>query len=286
MSSSRVSEVARALRGVEFFESLSADDLKKFAEAGKVMTLGPGDILFSPGDSGSRVHLILDGAIEITRAGPDSPEPVAVAYLTPGELIGDMALLTGTRRRSGARVPEMASVWTLDRDTFERITETIPSYGMLVAKIFARRLEDFIKHMRRQHQRRRELTGHLRYFDMPTVVQTLVSSNQTGILTITDGDGETFAEVLLREGEVARARRGALQGEEAFYEIFASPKEGEFHFRTVAFPDTDGISKVEITRMPMSLLMEAMRLADELAEIREACRRLRTSTRRACRPRS
>jgi len=259
-------EVAHSLRAVELFRNLSKESLLKVAKEGKVMTLGPGDVLFSPGDPADRIHLIRDGVIEITRATPEDPTPTPVAYLTAGELIGDMALLTGSPRRSGARVPESASLWTLTSAGFEVLAAEIPEYGMAIAKVFARRLENFIKHMRRQQARRKELAGHLEYFDMPTVVQTLVSSSQTGILTVTDSAGKPFAEVLLLEGAVKRARCAHLDGEEAFYEMFLGPEGGQFHFRTVADPDPEASGKTEITLSAMNLLMQAMKLVDELPE--------------------
>ncbi|MFV1958640.1 MAG: DUF4388 domain-containing protein, partial [Planctomycetota bacterium] len=171
--------------------------------------------------------------------------------------------------RSSARVPERAEVWTLTREAFREIADSIPGYGMVLAGVVARRLEGFISHIRRQ-ARRKELAGRLEYFDMPTVVQTLVSSTQTGVLAIQDADGETVADVLLLDGAVARARFGALEGEDAFYEIFLrGPEGGEFVFRTVGEPDPEAISPREVTRPAMSLLMEAMRLVDELPGLRE-----------------
>jgi CRP-like cAMP-binding protein len=252
---------------VEVFENLSDDELARVADAGDVREVGAGEVLFRPGDSSDRMHVVLRGAVEIVRATPDQPEPGPVAYISPGEIIGDMALFTGAVRRSGARVPETALLWSISRQAFEQLVEAFPGYGLTLARIFARRLEAFITDMRAQ--RRKELTGHLRYFDMLTVVQTLVSSNQTGVLTILDGNGANFGNVLLRRGEIDRARCGRLHGEEAFYEIFLGPEDGEFHFRTVIPADGGAISAATIKPTAMSLLMEAMRLLDELPRLRQ-----------------
>ena len=263
---SSATDVLGALGAVEMFEALSTDELSQMVEAGAIAQLGAGEVLFHPDDPSEHMHVVLRGAIEIIRPTPEHTEPMPVAYISPGEVIGDMAMLTGAARRSGARIPEMAELWTISRAAFEDLVKGFPDYGLGVARIFAQRLEKFIKGMRLQ--RSKELSGHLMYFDMPTVVQTLVSSSQTGVLSIACGSGDTFAEVLLIQGQIERARCGPLEGEEAFYEIFLGPDDGEFSFRTAVEPSADAISSVPISNTAMGLLMEAMRLVDELPGLR------------------
>jgi CRP-like cAMP-binding protein len=260
--------IKRYLRNAEIFEMMAEGDLERLIRAGRVTHLGPGSVLFEAGDPSDRIHVVLEGALEILRATPDHPDRVPVAYVSPGEIIGDMALMTGTPRKSGSRVPEKLVVWTLTRKSFEEVAGGIDGYWRSLTKVYARRLEQFITRMRRQ-ARRKELSGKLAYFDLPTVVQTLVTAKQTGILTLMDDEQETIAEVLLCDGTVERARTGPLEGEEAFYEIFLTGDEGRFFFRTVPDPDLDSVSRVPIHPTAINLLMEAVRRVDELAALRE-----------------
>ena len=260
--------IKQALRNAELFEMLSDEQLDQAAAAGKIRKLRRGKLLFRAGDSSDMIHILLEGALEILRPTPDNKNPVPVAYLSPGEVIGDMALFTGAERRSSGRVPEYAVVWTLDKKSFGKLAEKISGYGMQIATVFARRLESFIMHSRRQSTRK-ELAGKLKYFDMPTVVQTLVSSKQTGILTLLDRQGDTSAEVVLVDGSIERARCGNLEGEEAFYQLFLAEESGEFAFRNVSEPNLDAVSRQPITLSAMNLLMEAMRLMDELPEVQQ-----------------
>jgi len=266
--SAELTEIVEALRNTEFFDMLPEQDLRRIAAAGEVRTFERGDVLFRTDDLAECFYLLLDGAIEIVRPTSESVQPVPVAYISPGELIGDMALLTGTRRRSDGRIPQGARVWILSRAAFESFADELPGYSLELARMFARRLQDLITHMRRQ-ARRKELAGKLRYFDMPTVVQTLLSTGQTGLLTFVDDAGVIYAEVMLSKGHVERARCGTLEGEEAFHEIFLSRDEGEFYFRSRLDPDAEAVSTVRIAMPSMHLMMEAMRRADELAAMRE-----------------
>jgi CRP-like cAMP-binding protein len=260
-------EMIDVLRGVDLFEMLSDADLERVIAAGQKRRLGQGDYLFRAGDPPDSIHVVMGGAIEVVRSTPDSPEPTPVAYISPGEAIGDMALFTGASRRSAGRVPEFADVLTLTRAAFEELTVSVSGYGLQIAAVFAKRLEAFIQHMRGQ-KRQKELSGKLKFFDLPTVVQTLVSGNQTGVLTLTDDKRKTYAEVLLLDGAVERARCGLLEGEEAFFQLFQTDDAGEFFFRTVREPNADSISKVVISMSAMNLLMESARLTDELPGLR------------------
>lgn len=261
-------EIKEILKTVDLFDGLNDAQVLAFAGAGDIMILERGQLLFRRGDPSDRIFLLMDGAIEIIRATTDQPNPVPVAYITPGELVGDMALFTGTTRGSDARIPEVAMVWVLTRDKFEEIATAIPGYGMRLARMFAYRMQELITHMRRQ-SKRKELTGKLCHFDMPTVVQTLINAKQNGLLSFMDDEGKTFAEVMLANGVIDRAWCGPLHGEEAFNEIFLLRDEGEFIFRSTDTLNPESISNVAIEAPAMHLLMEAMRRADELGKLRE-----------------
>ena len=273
--------LASFLESSQLFGDLGDDARRSVAAAGRIERLKRGEVLFRAGDLPDRIHLVLEGAIEILRETREHKEPVPVAYLTPGEMIGDMAIITGSRRRSSARVPEGVSLWTLLQEEFVGLTGEVEGYGLHLAKVYAHRLEETIYQLR-PHERPRELAGRLEHFDLPTVVQTLASSGQTGVLTIFDEERATWAEVLLRDGEIERARCHGLEGDEAFYEIFVRAPDGEFAFRASEAPDADGVSRQSIDAGAATLLMEAMRLVDEVAELKrrlpDATRRMKTRT--------
>ena len=270
-----------SLAGAEIFRELDEAALKRIAAAGTIERLKRGQVLFRTGDEPDRIHLVLDGAIEILRETPEQKEPVPVAYLTRGEMIGDMALFTGSRRRSSARVPEGARLWTLQKEDFEPLAVDLPGFGLHLAKVFAHRLEELIFH-HRPHERPKELAGRLEHFDLPTVVQTLASSGQTGVITIFDEERTTWAESLMQDGEIERARCGSLEGEDAFSEVFVRAPDGEFVFRASEAPDADAFGDQPIQGSAASLLMEAMRLVDEVARFKsklpDATRRIKTRT--------
>jgi len=79
--------------------------------------------------------------------------------------------------------------------------------------------------------------------------------------------GRKLAELTFVSGEVVRAKHGHLAGEDAVYQLFQSPVEGEFSFTGCAVEEAP--SPREVTLPAISLLMESVRLQDELSVLRE-----------------
>lgn len=97
--------------------------------------------------------------------------------------------------------------------------------------------------------------GSLAELPLPDILQLVAVSGKTGSFTIAN-DRES-GQIFLSDGQIVHARLGALEGEEAVYELAIWP-EGEFQFTpdAVTVPTT-------INKSNTSLLMEAARRIDE-----------------------
>jgi hypothetical protein len=127
--------------------------------------------------------------------------------------------------------------------------------------VLARRLEATTLKVPRSASK--QLQGNLRFFDLATVIQTLIGAGQTGTLLVTQEDGQhRVAELFFYKGNVAKARVRHLSGDDAVFQLFQAPLEGDFSFtgRTVQEQDV----QTDITMPAISLLMESVRLQDEL----------------------
>jgi hypothetical protein len=106
------------------------------------------------------------------------------------------------------------------------------------------------------------LQGDLEVFGLPALLQSLAESSASGALTLRGPKGgEAFASIALREGKLTAIRRGKLEGEEAFYQLFERPLPGQFSFVKGAASSAAGTPR-EI----LPLTLEAMRRYDELQE--------------------
>jgi hypothetical protein len=98
------------------------------------------------------------------------------------------------------------------------------------------------------------------------VIQTLIGSHQTGALVVLH-DKHKLAELFFYCGNIARARFRQLTGDDAVFQLFQSPVEGDFSFTGRDVREEEVQS--EVSMPAISLLMESVRMQDELPMLRE-----------------
>ena len=140
--------------------------------------------------------------------------------------------------------------------------DTLPAFARNLCLVLARRLEATTLKVPRASTK--QLQGNLRFFDLATVIQTLIGSHQTGILVVTPGRRQAAGSRRSSSSRATspRAKVKHLTGDDAVFQLFQSPLEGEFSFtgRNVQEEEV----QADITMPAISLLMESVRLQDEL----------------------
>jgi CRP-like cAMP-binding protein len=252
------------LRESDLFENQSPEVIRAVLAQGQLQEFGPGQTLFAQGDEGDRLFVVQSGVLEVVAAPSDGTEPTVVAYLGTGEVIGELALLTGSPRSATVRSPEHAVVFVVDKAVFLDLMDVLPAFARNLCMVLAKRLEATT--LKGPRASGKQLQGNLRYFDLATVIQTLISSHQTGVLVVTS-DKHKLAELFFFHGNIARARYRQLVGDDAVFQLFQSPVEGEFSFtgREVR----EGEVQNEVSMPAISLLMESVRMQDELPMLKE-----------------
>jgi CRP-like cAMP-binding protein len=255
------------LRASDLFENQPEEVLKAVLVQGQLQEYGPGEVVFRQGDEGDRLYIVKSGALEVLASPTDAADPIPVAYLGPGEVLGELALLTGSPRSASARVPERAELFTVEKPVFLDLMKTLPAFARNLCLVLAKRLEATTLKMPRGSK---QLQGNLRYFDLATVIQTLIGSHQTGTLAVTQEGGKSksrIAEIFFFKGNIAKAKVRHLTGDDAVFQLFQSPLEGDFSFTGRQVQEEE--VQADITMPAISLLMESVRLQDELPLLKE-----------------
>ena len=102
-----------------------------------------------------------------------------------------------------------------------------------------------------------ELSGSLRQFTLPDVVQFLSSSSKTGRLGLTQESSGAVGAIYFQKGAVLHAESGGREGEEAFFDLMGW-KSGSFEFVPGETTSRDSVKKHSAV-----LLMEGARRSDE-----------------------
>jgi CRP-like cAMP-binding protein len=248
------------LRAADLFQSQPDEVLTAVLARGRLEEFGPGATVFRQGQQGDRLYIVKTGVLEILAFAEGGDGAVPVAYLGPGEVLGELALLTGSPRSATVRSPEHAVLFTLEKAVFLDLMTSLPAFARSLCLVLARRLEATTLKLPRGAK---QLQGNLMFFDLATVMQTLIGSHQTGTLMVTQDSGkQRVAEIFFFKGNIAKARVRHLSGDDAVFQLFQSALEGEFSFTGKTVPDEEVQS--DITMPAISLLMESMRLSDEL----------------------
>jgi serine phosphatase RsbU (regulator of sigma subunit) len=99
-------------------------------------------ILFREGDYGDRCYILLAGEIEIFRA-LGTPDEHLLAVMSPGELVGEIALLNPDRlRTASARTRSPAQLLELTRTDFEALLERQPTLAFEMVRMLSLRLRE------------------------------------------------------------------------------------------------------------------------------------------------
>ena len=105
------------------------------------------------------------------------------------------------------------------------------------------------------------LSGDLEMFGLPNLIQTLVQSQLTGVLSVLDGEGRPQAALLVESGKFRGGHCGPVRGEAAVYRLLERPFKGTFAFVSRDLKGQEGLTAPQDL---FGLLMEGVRRYDEL----------------------
>lgn len=208
-----------------------------------------GSTLLRAGEPVTDLHVLTSGEVEAV----DPSQPSAPRVLGAGECFAELALMKDlpspvtVRARTPVQVARIARAGVEELAArHSELRDYLASRATGASQAAARRPAS---------SNNVGLSGSLKSLAFADVVQFLQASGKSGVLSLQEGQDR--AEIHFDAGEVRHARTGALEGEQAFYQA-ALWKQGSF-----SFEGTGGTHPPTIRQPTMTLLMEAMRLADE-----------------------
>ncbi len=218
---------------------------------------GPGHIVFREGDAGDGLYIIKQGSVEVKRNADAKP----IAYLTAGECFGEMSLINNQPRTATIRVPEEAVILKLSK----RASMDLKSKFPLLSDELERLAE---KRDGKIAFKAPGLEGNTAFFDLPTVIQAVASSRQSGTLNIFATHANPGAKLVFDRGSLVSTKFKHLSGDYAVFELLGLQDPADFAFER-SF-DLDSKAPESTLERPIErLLVEGARRSDELPKLLE-----------------
>jgi CRP-like cAMP-binding protein len=126
---------AETLKRIPIFRECDAVPLQVLAFAAPQVTFREGDYIVDEADTARAAFFLVSGSADIRNA----EGPVAIAE--PGTLIGEVAMIAGTRYSVSAVAREPVVTSCIDYQLFLRVTGEYPEFGRAVMHALSERLE-------------------------------------------------------------------------------------------------------------------------------------------------
>lgn len=141
------SEVLDEIAHVEMLHNLSPSEVQAIIPLLKPLTVEPGTTLCQEGAPGDAMFIILSGEADIYKG------PQLMAQLGPGEMFGEMALLTGEERSASVIASTPMKLYELDKSDFDAMLTRSPHLASGLSRILARRLRETTQSTAKAHER-------------------------------------------------------------------------------------------------------------------------------------
>jgi serine/threonine protein kinase len=127
------------LGGLPAFRGLPADLLTAMLDRMEERTFASGELLLRQNDTGNHLLVLSEGSADVSvRQGEDTHR--SIGRVGAGEVVGEMALLTGERRGADVRALEPVRALALAAEEFDRLARRNPQLGVVLTNLIADRL--------------------------------------------------------------------------------------------------------------------------------------------------
>ena len=121
------------------FRGVDRGALGRLAADAESVALRGGDYLFRGGDPADRLYLVRTGRLRVLIEDNDGPR--VVRELGPGDVLGELALLTGSPRSASARAVRDSELLALDAARFDALLADDPEFARALLRELAGQLQ-------------------------------------------------------------------------------------------------------------------------------------------------
>jgi CRP-like cAMP-binding protein len=128
------------IQNIPILSTLRDEELKIIGKYLNYVELAPEKILFREGDSGGYVCFVVDGSLEVLKKSESGEGSMAIATLSKGDSMGEMAAVDDLPRSATLKALTKAKLVTLSKDNLDYLLADHPKIGVKILKGIARSL--------------------------------------------------------------------------------------------------------------------------------------------------
>ena len=192
-------DVEGLLRETPLLSSAPAADLRAVAAAARARTFRRGQILFSTGDPGDTLIMVVSGRVKVVARSADGSE-LTLTVIQAGGTFGELSVADGGPRSADAEILEESELLIVPRAAIQDICSRVPSVAQALTASLAATL-----------RRLTEATADLVFLDLPRRVAKVLLSQPRG----DDGvirPGMSQEELAHQAGGTRQSVNAALRG--------------------------------------------------------------------------
>jgi len=121
------------------FRAVDAEALRRLSADAHAIAVRGGEYLFHTGETADRLYVVRTGRLRVLVETEDGPK--LVRELGPGDVLGELALLTGSPRSASARAVRDSELLSLDAARFDALIAGDPDFARALLRELARQLQ-------------------------------------------------------------------------------------------------------------------------------------------------
>ncbi len=135
----RTSIKERALEKVDFLEVITKDQRHELAARATTRVFISGEIIVRQGDETAELFIILRGEVVVVLENEKTTASTEVTRLVQGQFFGEMALVTGERRKATVKAANDCELLVIDHAAFQEVLHRNPAVIDQLSEVLAER---------------------------------------------------------------------------------------------------------------------------------------------------
>lgn len=133
------SQPEQLMRDLPLLARLPGEDMRALASRGRMRSYPAGTTIFSEGERGDSLHVVVEGRVRITVTSGAGDE-ATVAMVGPGDCFGELSLLDGRPRSASAIASTPTKTFMVTRDGFVEWVKERPAAALAIMETLSLRL--------------------------------------------------------------------------------------------------------------------------------------------------